>query len=395
MARPLKVLLVSSHPVQYAVPLYRLYAEDPRLDITVAFCSLQGAEAMMDPEFGIELKWDVPLLAGYRWVHPRNLSPRPRLTSFLGLVNPGLWSLTRRGHFDIVVCFGWRAASFWIAGLAAKTSGAALVLTSDAHTIEARDGARFKTRLKRFLIPRILGLANAVWVPSSRSAQFVASLGLGTMPVHLVPYVVDTGFFAERARIVDRAAVRSRWGVPPEAFVALFVGKLVPWKRPFDLIRALQSAPDCWAVFAGDGSLRAELEAEADRLGVLDRCRFLGFANQTELPAVYAASDILVLPSAHEPFGLVVNEAFACGIPAIVSEACGAAGDLIREGETGFVVGVGDVESLANRLRALERDRQLLREMSARARARVDDWGPAQNCEAFARACLSLRGEAA
>jgi glycosyltransferase involved in cell wall biosynthesis len=395
MARPLRVLLVSSHPVQYAVPLYRLYAQDPRLEITVAFCALQGAEAGIDPEFGIELKWDIPLLSGYTWVHPRNLSPRPGLTGFFGLLNPGLWGITRGGKFDIVVCFGWGAASFWIAALAAKSSGAALVLTTDAHTIEARDGARLKSRLKRLILPRILRLANAVWVPSSRSAHFVASLGLGAMPIHLLPYVVDTGFFAERAREVDRAAVRGRWGVPSEALVALFAGKLVPWKRPFDLLRALPSAPGCWGVFAGDGSLRAELEAEADRLGVRDRCRFLGFVNQTELPAVYATADVLVLPSAHEPFGLVVNEAFACGTPAIVSDACGAAGDLVREGVTGFVIGVGDVNALGDCLQGLDGGRRHLQQLAAAARARVDEWGPPQNMEAFVKACLSLRAQAA
>jgi glycosyltransferase involved in cell wall biosynthesis len=177
--------------------------------------------------------------------------------------------------------------------------------------------------------------------------------------------------------------------------VALFAGKLVGWKRPFDLLRALPSVPGCWAVFAGDGTLHAELEAEAAKLGVRDRCLFLGFVNQTELPAVYTASDVLVLPSAHEPFGLVVNEAFACGTPAIVSEACGAAGDLVRDRETGFVVPVGDVEALGDRLRGLAGDRRALREMGDRARARVDEWGPLQNVEAFAKACLSLRGEAA
>jgi glycosyltransferase involved in cell wall biosynthesis len=148
-------------------------------------------------------------------------------------------------------------------------------------------------------------------------------------------------------------------------------------------------------VFAGDGRLSSKLEAEADRLGVRDRCRFLGFVNQSGLPEVYATADVLVLPSAHEPFGLVVNEAFACGTPAIVSEACGAAGDLVRENETGFVIPVGDVKALSDRLQRLDRDRQLLKQLAVRARARVDQWGPAQNSEAFANACLSLRGQAA
>ena len=145
-----------------------------------------------------------------------------------------------------------------------------------------------------------------------------------------------------------------------------------------------------WAVFAGDGSLRATLEAHAERRGVSERLRFLGFVNQKGLPQVYAAADVLVLPSEHEPFGLVVNEAFCCGLPAIVSDACGAAGDLVRDGETGFVISVGNVESLAGRLEVLAREPGLRRKLGENARARIAMWGLRHNVEAFAEACSTL-----
>src|SRR4029453_17946394 len=126
------------------------------------------------------------------------------------------------------------------------------------------------------------------------------------------------------------------WDAPKEAFIALFVGKLVEWKRPVDLMHAAALVPDTWVVFAGDGAPRSHLTELAESLGISERVRFLGFVNQTELPAVYRAADVLVLPSAFEPFGLVVNEAFASGTPAIVSDACGCVDDLIVDGETGF-----------------------------------------------------------
>src|SRR5690348_18513302 len=76
--RTVKVLLVASHPVQYMSPIFRLLASDARLDIKVAFCSLQGAEAHIDPDFGVEVKWDIPLLDGFQWTVMRNRSLRPR-----------------------------------------------------------------------------------------------------------------------------------------------------------------------------------------------------------------------------------------------------------------------------------------------------------------------------
>lgn len=387
--QPVRVLLVSSHPVQYAAPVFRRYAADPRLDVLVAFCSLQGAEPGVDPEFGTEVAWDVPLLEGYRWVHVPNRSPRPQLGGSLGLVNPGLWSLVTRGAFDVVVCYGYRAASFWIAGAAAKASRARLVLTTDAHTLSPRDGSRWKPALKRRALPRLFGLADGVLAPSTRTAGFLEGLGVPPDRVFLTPFVVETPFFERASAEADRAAVRSRWNVPPDAPVGLFCGKLVRWKRPADVLEAAAAVEGLYVVFAGDGSLRRDLEEEARQLGIDDRVRFLGFVNQRQLPETYGAADYLVLPSEYEPFGVVVNEAFACGRPAIVSKACGSAGDLVSHGETGFVVEVGDVRALANGMRVLA-DPATRWLMGENARARVGEWSPTENVEAFVDACAHV-----
>jgi glycosyltransferase involved in cell wall biosynthesis len=388
--RPVKVLLVSSHPVQYAAPLFRLYATDSRLDITVAYCCLQGAEPGIDPEFGVEVGWDIPLLDGYRWVYLPNWSLRPGLRGFFGLLNPGLWKFVQCGGFELVVCYGYRTASFWIAALAAKFFGAALVFSTDAHTLSPRDRARWKVPFKRALLPRIFGLADATFGPSSRTIAFLRDLRLPEDRCFLTHYVVDNDLFARLAAAIDRGEVRRRWAIPDGAIVALFVGKLVPWKRPGDLLEAAARVPDLHVVFAGEGSVRKNLESRAEAPDLTGRVRFLGFVNQRGLPEVYAGADVLVLPSEHEPFGLVVNEAFSCGVPAIVSDACGAAGDLVRDEETGYVVGVGEVAALAERLSRFVHDPQLRRTMGENARTKIAEWGLQQNAEAFTRACVKI-----
>jgi glycosyltransferase involved in cell wall biosynthesis len=118
--------------------------------------------------------------------------------------------------------------------------------------------------------------------------------------------------------------------------------------------------------------------------------RFIGFVNQTGLPAVYASADVLVVPSDHEYQAYVVNEAFACGVPAIVTTACGPAGDLVIEGKTGLVVPIRDPTSIAQALNQLVADRQLARRMGIQARRKLDDWGPRENATAFAEACIEL-----
>ena len=389
---PVRVLIIATHPVQYASPQFREYAADERLDVSVAYCSLEGAEETYDPGFGATFAWDVPLLDGYRWKLVPNRSPRPRLWGAFGLMNTGLQSMIRHDRFDVVISLlGYRSVSSWIAIAAAKLRRVPLVLTLDAHVVDPVDGKDWKVPIKRVLLPLIFRIPEGVFVPSSLTAAYVRRMGVRT-PVFLTPFVVDTEFFRDRSAVADRAVTRRAWGVPDDAFVALFVGKFAPWKRPGDVLEAIARLPDAWAVMAGDGPLRSELERTADRLGIRDRVHFLGFVHQTELPAVYASADVLILPSEYEAFGVVVNEMFAAAHPVVVSDACGSRGDLVRDDETGFVVEVGDVAGYARALGNLARNPELAARMGKAAADRLDAWGPAQNREAVVEASRSLAG---
>jgi glycosyltransferase involved in cell wall biosynthesis len=217
------------------------------------------------------------------------------------------------------------------------------------------------------------------------------SLGIPTDRIFLAPYVVDNAWWTNRAAKVDRAAVRRAWGVPSNAPVVLFCAKLQPWKRPRDLLRAFAAAsvPDAYLVFAGEGPLRSELEAEARALGLSDHVRFLGFTNQTQLPDVYCASDLMVLPSEYEPFGVVVNEAMLCGCPVVVSDRVGAREDLIAPGQNGFVFRSGDVEALAKILRENLAALDKLRAFDEAARRRMQSWSPADNIDGLVDAVKS------
>ncbi len=388
--RSVRVLIIASHPVQYASPQFRGYAADDRLDLTVAYCSLEGAEASHDPDFDATFAWDVPLLDGYRWKLMQNRSPRPSLRGAFGLMNPGLWSMIRRERFDVVISLiGYRSVSSWIAIAAAKLRQIPLVLTLDAHVVQPVDGKSWKVPVKRVVLPMIFRVADGIFAPSRRTVRYVRELGIDT-PTFLTPFVVDTDFFRSGAAAVDRSKVRRDWGVPDEAFVALFVGKFTSWKRPGDMLDAIAKVPAIHAVFAGDGPLGGVLEGHAHALGVADRVRFLGFVPQTRLPEVYAAADVLMLTSAYEAFGLVVNEMFAAGHPAVVSDACGSVGDLVRDGETGFVVEVGDIEAYAQTLRRLSSDPDLAARLGKAASDRLDSWGPDQNREAVVEASRAL-----
>jgi len=375
----LRLLLLCTHPVQYGSPMWRLMAQRPELEVLVAYCSMEGAEAHVDPGFGVEVVWDIPLLDDYPWVQLKNVSPRPAIGGFFGLINPGVWRLIRSRKFDAVVMFtGYVCATFWIAAAAAKLSGIPILFGTDAHNLNPRDALSWKAKIKKHLWPRLFRLADIVIAPSSGTGALMRSLKIPPDRVMLMPYVVHNEWWIEQAARVDRAAVRRSWNIPADVSVVLFCAKLQPWKRPQDLLRAFARAnvPGSYLVYAGDGPLKNDIEAEAKALNIAERVRFLGFVNQSGLPQVYCASDLLVLPSEYEPFGVVVNEMMLCGRGVVVSDRVGAKFDLIREGETGFVYPCGDVDALANLLRRTLSDREALRKYGEAAKQRMAQWSP-------------------
>src|SRR5712692_5392354 len=384
-----RLLVVASHVVQYSSPIFRKLAQDPRLEILVAYCSMQGAQAGVDPGFGVEVSWDTPLLEGYPWVQVPNRAPHPGMGRFFGLFNPGLWKLVRQGKLDALLVSGYFYASAWIAILAARCHGVPVLFTTDGHNLRTwATQSRWRQRFKKFLVRRILALGEIILAGSSGTVEYVQSLGLARERIVLVRNVVDNAWWTERAAEVDRDAVRESWWIPASATVVLFCAKLQPWKGPQDLLEAFARArvENSYLVFAGDGPLRNLLEQRTRALGVSERVRIFGFLNQSQLPSVYCASDLLVLPSLYEPFGLVVNEAMLCGCPVAVSDRVGAKYDLVRQGETGLVFPFGDIDLLAAILRNTLRDRARLQELSAAARQRIQSWSPSQNIEALVMA---------
>jgi glycosyltransferase involved in cell wall biosynthesis len=381
--RRYRVLAVATHPVQYMAPIFRRMAAHPGFDLHVAYCSLRGSEAGHDPEFGATVQWDVPLLDGYSWSHVPNRGSGEE--SFFGLRNPGISKLIREGNYDAVLCFvGYVRVTFWIACRAAKSSKTAFLFGTDTNTLAPRDGRRWKSTVKKILWPRLFRMADQVIVPSSGARDLMVSLGLPAERITLTPYSVDNDWWMRQSAAVDRGAVRASWGASATDFVILFCAKLQPWKRPGDLLRAFADAKlsNALLVIAGEGPLRGELESEAATLGIASRVRFLGFVNQSQLPAVYTSADLMVLPSEYEPFAVVVNEAMCCGCPVAASDHVGAARDLVARVRKEFVFVCGDVAALAALLKDALVDRARLASLGRAALAHMHTWSPERNIAA-------------
>lgn len=385
--RPRRLAVVTSHPIQYQAPLFRELAKRPDVDLTVFFCSDHGVTEQVDPGFGRSFKWDVPLLDGYRHEFVPNVARHPGPTGFFGEINPALVGKLARGKFDAVLVHGYAFASCWLAGAGAKLGGAKLLLRGESHLLEPRP--RWKRFAKRLLLGPAFRFVDACLPIGSLNYEYYRSYGVSPLKLIYAPYTVDNDFFAREADRwrPRRNEVRRELGLPEDAAVALFSAKLLPKKRPLDLLKALEAtrtAPAIRALFVGDGPLRSECEAFA-RTRLAGRVAFAGFRNQTDLPRLYAAADVLVLPSDVEPWGLVLNEAMAAGLPVIASAVVGAAADLVRPGETGEMFRLGDIAALAGALDKVCEPATAAR-LSAGARARIARWSIRETADGIARA---------
>lgn len=348
----MRLAIVASHPVQYYAPLFRNLAW--RLDLTVFFAHRAGAEDQARAGFGVGFQWDVDLLEGFDHAFLANVSRQPGVDAFSGCDIPEIGQRLSKGRFDAVMVMGWRLKSDIQAVLAARRLGLPLLARGDSQLASPR--SPLKRLAKSLAYPPLLRAFNAALYVGRRSRDYWRHYRYPADRLFFSPHCIDTDWFAARATAQARRDLRERLGIAPERPAVLFAGKLLPFKRPLDLIAAVerlgQGGLGVAVIVAGAGPLEVEMAAAAGARGV--EYHPLGFRNQSEMPAAYAAADVLALPSdGRETWGLVANEALACGRPIVISEEAGAAPDLAEDGAVGRTFKVGDIAGLAEALRTV------------------------------------------
>jgi len=384
------VAFINTHPIQYFAPLYAYLNAADDLRISTLYLSDYSVRGAEDKKFGRIVKWDVDLLRGYdaRFVHGANR--RGEASGFWSMLAPSIWKDVRSGKFDALVVHGHTPVATLLAVLAAKSCDTPVFHRAETHLRLARSGS--KRALRSPLLKYYYGQMAGVLSIGSRNEEFYSSLGVPSRRIFTVPYTVDNSRFIAGANLTDaeRLSKRASLGVSDDLPILLYAAKLFRRKRPDDLLRAaeiLQRAGlKFHTVLVGSGEMEGELKALVEKYQI-ERVRFVGFVNQASLPATYAASDIFVLPSDNEPWGLAVNEAMCAGLPIVLSEEIGCASDLVRHGENGHLFDAGDVEGLATALAPLIEDAELRRAMGEVSRSIISRWSYSE-CLTGLRAAL-------
>ena len=378
MAEPFRLAVVNSHPIQYFAPLYAYLNRDEGLEVTALYCSDFSLRGGLDPGFGQAVQWDVDLLNGYQSVFLGDNARRRVPAGFWSLVCPEVWTEIRRGKYDAVLLHGYAYAADVLAFLAARSRGIPVFLRSETHLGLRRQP--WKRRVRDGVLSRAFRFVDRFLAIGTANREYYRALGVPSEKIFDVPYTVDNDRFMKASTLSqdECAAMRQRFGLTADRPVVLFASKFIPRKHPEDVIRAIallrDEGVDASLLMVGTGEMEAALKALVVEYNLDGRVVFGGFVNQAELPRVYAASDVFVLPAESEPWGLIVNEVMCAGVPVVVAEEVGCVPDLVHDGRTGLLMPAGDVPALAAALRRLLAGDAERLEMGRRARDLMAGW---------------------
>ncbi|MES2441442.1 MAG: glycosyltransferase family 4 protein [Pseudomonadota bacterium] len=363
MSRP-RLFYLDDIPTPYRLGVQKRIAEDWPGEFRLAFCAQSEPGRDWTLDYG---DLEPQFLEGKQW------RPAGQVNPFSFKWNPGIARALDEWRPDVVILSGYVHPTMWRAArwcLRNKVPYAISCETSARSSASSGWRWAVKRAVAGWMVRRM-----AFGLPVGReAADYLRAFGPTDAPMHYFPNTPDTApIVAEAERLAatgGEASLRAELGIAADAPILLFVGRLIDAKRPLDAVEAfrrLEGAEKAVLLIVGDGD---RMEALREAAAGDSRIVFTGWLKD---PAVIAGlmsiSTAMLLPSSHEPWGAVVNEAMAAGTPVISSDRVGAATELVDDGENGFLVPVGEIAGYTRAMHKLLTDPELARGMGAAARA--------------------------
>jgi len=342
-----RIAIVTTHPIQYNAPLFRLLHMEQQFEIEVFYTwGAAVIEKKFDPGFGKTIAWDLPLLDGYPSHFEYNKARRPGSHHFLGIDNPGLVKNLSNWRPDAVLVYGWNFKSH-LKVLRYFHKKIPVLFRGDSNLLKNSNG--IKSIARTFFLRWVYRHVDYALYVGKNNKDYFLNCGLKENQLLYAPHAVDNAFFAdEEDRFTAEAKeYRRKLGFEDEDIVLLFAGKLEPVKNVFYLLDLMTWLPNdnLKLLIVGNGMLRDELKAKA---AADKRIVFLDFQNQSKMPVIYRIGDLFILPSFSETWGLSLNEAMACSRPIMASDKVGAAVDLIHHEKNGIIFSHSEKEPVTS-----------------------------------------------
>ncbi len=367
-----RLAIISTHPIQYNAPWFRLLAERQHLVLKVFYTWGQLKESKKyDPGFDKEVNWDIPLLDGYDYTFVQNVAGKPGSHHFNGIVNPGLINEIKAWKPNAVLVFGWCFNSH-LKCLRYFHKKLPVFFRGDSTLLDEQ--GIVKKYFRRFFLRWVYSFVDYAFYVGSNNKAYFSEYGLKADQLIYAPHAIDNERFSEPDDVFQKEAValKNNSGIQQGDLVLLFVGKLEQKKNPVFLIKLLEKIKDkrLKVLFVGSGEMSDEIKLAAL---MDDRILMFGFRNQQQMPAIYRMSDILILPSKGpgETWGLALNEAMACGKAVVATTKTGGAADLIRNDINGLIIDLENRNSLDLLIATSLKDKRTLEEMGRQSRIAI------------------------
>lgn len=357
----MRVAFVSNEPPPYRIPVFDLAAREPGLEFMVLFCCRREPNR----------QWDLPpMLFPHVFLRENIYTVKGRYIHN----NPDVLVALRRFAPDVVVTDGFNPTHLY-AFLYAWTSGRAHVAMTDGTDVSEQTLGTVHRAIRRF----VYGRTRAFVAASDGGLRLFDHYGIPREAMHKSCLCIDNQAFQADSLSTEKAVD------------FLFSGRLEEVKNPYFAIdvavaTAKRIGRQVSLLFVGAGSEERALWARTacDREYV--ELRFHGFASQKQLPQLYRSARVFLFPTRWDPWGVVVNEACAAGLPILISPHAGAAGELVRDGCNGFVCSL-DVDTWAERAAQLLQDVTMYQRFSEASTAIVRDYSYRNAASGIVTAC--------
>ena len=336
-----EILVVNTHPIQYFAPLYRHIGQNTDMCLTAIYIDDFGFKETWDEEFQKSFNWDIDLRSGFSSVVLNNYNSNAQRNKFWYGWSLECFCLVHRSKASLVWLHGYNNVNFFIAWIAAILSRKKIALRGESNNF------LIKTRLHRFFVKPIL----KIWFKSidyffaigSANSDYYVTMGVEKKKIIRMPYCIDNSRFMIQGRRDVSCLNQSRaWSnIDDDTVIIVMSSKFIPRKNilaGLEIYSQLErDGFNTALLIIGDGPLRDQIETFI-RQNALATVILAGFINQSEIANLFRISDIFWHFGKQEPWGLVVNEAAAAGLPLIVERTVGSAQDLVVDGVTGFQV---------------------------------------------------------
>jgi glycosyltransferase involved in cell wall biosynthesis len=371
-----RLVIITEIIAPYRIPVFNALAQHPEIDLSVIFLAKTDPLNRQWRVYAEEIKFSYDILPSWR----------TRLKKYNLLLNKKVVDALRRAKPDTIICGGYNYLASWQALRWARWNHIPFLLWCESTANDNRAGHRIVESLKKNFFNKCDGCI----VPGTAAGEYARQMGVTREHTFMAPNAVDNDLFASRANDARQNALRIKGELDLPARYFLFAGRLVKSKGVFELLEAYGSLNEnlrsqFGLVFAGDGPLRPELQRIAKSI-CPGNVRFAGFVQRDELASYYGLADCLVFPSHSDPWGLVVNEAMACGLPVISGKSAGCAADLVKS--NGRPIDSRNVGQLAHAMEELATDADLRRQMSRESLKIIQNYSPEICAAGIAQAAL-------